>query len=372
MDPIMHGMDIGRAHPEDSPVVSRADLPWVHLVWAVGMLVLCGGWTLCGWKLIATHQSHDQAQLQTLQNFHAELLDEMQSLAGYGAVNVTEDLCRVRFRLRLHNRQTPPAGEYSVSLTQHCGPRDVFINQLWVSLQSQQIADFGLLTPGNYCLSLQDSLGMTCTREFEVLPGVAVDRVVYCPDYKDWMYRPDPFSVRLQLEWPSLWESQPIVAVVHLRAGSTAADDWHWQPPRERQFETSVVLDNGNVEATWDDVRDVLPQSIVEATVPYPEPVDQTQGNRIEVPYGCCEVTGVSLVMVRSADAGGCSHLGTIQYHTADDRQQPASAIETVAFDPATTDIITIVEDPPRQVDRPGETPVLKIPLARILVPIVL
>lgn len=262
------------------------------------------------WKMLDVYH----VQQSSTTKFHQGLLSKMDILLGdlHRLINrtqayATEDLCQVRFRLRFADGIEYPGGPHELTLSRS-GDR---VDKAWTTLDliHGPIADFGLLPPGEYRLTVTNSWKMACQHDFRVIPGVPVDRAVLCPTRPAWAFCDPPYFVNLHPIWPKEWESKPIIAVYHMEATPAQIGRWHWLPPESQSFHYQVAIARG----------DPISGARIEAARPgiVRELESETRvlkmSEPLAVPYGDCQISAMSFYWV-PLEGRQYRHLQTVRF----------------------------------------------------------
>jgi hypothetical protein len=200
-------------------------------------------------------ESHvDDALRKEQSHFNRNLVDSIHDLAAQSGILTSADLCPVRFRLR------DPSGkllalEFQVRLHEIGRNGDVVHTALPVTSRKMGLFDFGLLPPGQYRIEIASPQGMTLTHDLTVLPGVPLDRVVYCPGLGT-----DSVPYTLDVEWTDSVQRNEILVVAQMDPAPFQCDEWVWQPPEEAS--RAFLLDQNSSRtlkpAEYDAIADLL------------------------------------------------------------------------------------------------------------------
>jgi hypothetical protein len=203
--------------------------PWRSLiVLQVAVLLVGCGVIASIWRGVEFVIARDQRSQVEQERFHAESISALQKLAANAGVLTTADLCPVRFRLRIGDGHNIPSfadggTKFQLSARTETGLTEVAC----VNMDSAGTVDFGLNPPGDYRLQLEMPDEMTLTHDFEVLPGVPIDRLVYCPQPA----YVDDRRVQIQIAWPPEFQHIPPLAVCLVEPARYVVREWEWQPP---------------------------------------------------------------------------------------------------------------------------------------------
>jgi hypothetical protein len=158
-----------------------------------------------------------------LKNFHAGLLAEISSLAEKSGMLTSADLCPVRFRLRFADGIGHPSTEWRATLSV-VKPGGTTIDHTGAG----GIVEFGLMPPGRYHLNLSLADSYTLRDDFEVLPGVPIDRLLRCPHSS-----PPNLAVAIEIVWPEGVDGDRILAVCDVERDAVTVGECLWRPQEE-------------------------------------------------------------------------------------------------------------------------------------------
>jgi hypothetical protein len=188
-------------------VASLASLALAAAVW-------CGAARL---ERIAEQQSRQRAELK---EFHASLVAGIQSLADQSGMLTSADLCPVRFRLRFDRAVGYPHPPIISKLVNMASPGEIVSPQFSPSTGT---IHFGLVPPGRYRLNIRLFDAYELNHEFDVLPGVPVDRLVLCPNAD-----PAGATVAVDVALPTSLQERGLIFLAHLCRDSVSLGDWDW------------------------------------------------------------------------------------------------------------------------------------------------
>lgn len=312
-----------------------AFIRWMQRIGNPGLLfllTLCtllnsGGFLMAYWRLMHLQHNEQTETLRELRKFHRVLLTDLRKLVNQSSVQATEDLCQVRFRLREENGWGYPMEEFVLDLYQIRDDEVERLHRLETGITKGPIVDFGLVPPGDYRVTITNSLGMKCHHKFRVLPGVPVDRAILCPYHPAWMLHNDSVQVSLELPWPAEWKSLPIVAVYHLEAGRRKLGRWEWLPPQKRQFRSWVVRGALAGPLLEDRICEALPESLF--AHPVPPTIKGPDLGTIQLPYGQCQVSAISFLLDRGEKQKPPIYLGSFGFSGEEGLQTPPNFFES-------------------------------------------
>jgi hypothetical protein len=266
------------------------------------------------------------------QRFNKDLIDSLHELSERAGMLTSADLCPVRFRLRDSDGVSLPSDVMSATLEKQgaeTGEFDVAIHQ-----QSSRSGsfDFGLHTPGHYRLRLETADGMTLAHEFDVLPGVPVDRCVICPKTLD-------VGLNDAWAWAVLGPQCDIpngVALLRVAPTEYTFGEWTWQPP-EGWPELFVAATTDGQEIPFDAVQR-WPQLAAAAAAAVAEEEEwdgMVAAGRelISLPYRYFEVREVICFARRgaNADQDELMEIGSVTFGSdrEDERAKPSERSNT-------------------------------------------
>lgn len=194
---------------------------------AAAMIVLA----ITGWRAVDATLVRDAEFKREQREFNTELVDAIGNLAEKTGVLTSADFCPVRFRLRFPGGGIPAqkvrAGLTNLAPNAH--------ESLECCSTGSGTIDFGLQPPGRYRLQLTAFDGMVLEHEFEVLPGVAVDRVIFYP--KSWPPGVSPVNLEIVVNWPGELSSEDLIALIEIDPGPFEAGDWSWKRAGDRPLQ---------------------------------------------------------------------------------------------------------------------------------------
>jgi hypothetical protein len=186
------------------------------------------------WLGVQRLEARDAARQQDLRQFHAELVENIAKVAERAGMLTSADLCPIRFRARLPNGVSPPARALTAQLTPLEPARDVLL----MDTTSAGIVDFGLNPPGRYRLDLKTEDGYALRHEFDVVPGVPIDRLVLCPN------RNPEVGSMIAFPIPERVTSAGLVATFCFEQDDLTIGEWTWRPlERGRRWVVSGETD---------------------------------------------------------------------------------------------------------------------------------
>lgn len=206
------------------------------------LLALQGAIAVClialatvAWLGVQRLEARDAARQQDLRQFHAELVANIAKVAERAGVLTSADLCPIRFRARLPSGQSPPARALTAQLTSLEPARETLL----MDSNSAGIVDFGLNPPGRYRLELQTEDGYALRHEFDVLPGVPIDRLVLCPNRQPGVETP-----LIAFPIPESLTSAGLIAALCFEQDDVTIGEWTWRPlERGRRWVVSGEAD---------------------------------------------------------------------------------------------------------------------------------
>jgi hypothetical protein len=311
-------------HAAHSKVFSRfGNIPWAMVALALGTILINAGFLALCWRMMHHAQVQQQESARRTHELHGKLREELEEVISLVPATATQDLCQVRFRFRYADGVSTPILPHQVELHRSSG--DGEWTDMNIRRTCQSILNLGYLPPGEYRLSLTNSMGMECHHEFRILPGVPVDRVAYCPRPAPWSFLIPPFAFKVQSVWPTEWNSQPIVAVYHLKAKGPEIQGWKWQAPASQRFHRCVVAGPLRGPLREQAFCAALPKALSQPDVPPELQLDSPQG--ILLDYGACELAAISFVLDRTDKKQGYIHLGTCRFRGESPPPDPTTSM---------------------------------------------
>ncbi len=230
-----------RSRRQKRPAMKSFSNSW-HITYALlAVQAVIGGALVAAIRHgIAEYSRLEGARRTEMNEFHDGLVAQVESLAEKSGMLNSADLCSVRFRLRMADSRAFPSEAYSIrarliSTDPGALPIDHFLRN--------STLEFGLLPPGTYRLQLSVPDSYVLKHEFDVLPGVPVDRMVRCPNRT-----PADFSQAVDLVWPDAAAVDDVVAVLDVRRDAATLGEWTWQP-----------TENGSIRVVAAGVQESIP-----------------------------------------------------------------------------------------------------------------
>jgi hypothetical protein len=279
--------------PSDSPLslFERMQIGLLSL-----LVTACGALAAGVWQSVNTFADKEAAEDREFRRFHSELVGEMRRLSENAGILTSADLCPVRFRLRQGDERSFPALPVLASLMSVDRPDEL----IQFDLGPNGVLQFGLVPPGPYRLSLQTQSGYVLEHEFQVVPGVPVDRLVTCPlgDASHLTTRIDPQHAMSSVgpDW---------TLVFYVERDDVTVGDWTWSPEPRRGVWVS------SSPAGPHDVADR--QALALATALSAEVLP-------EVPYMNCRCLAMAVVQFQGAGSDTPRHLGTFRFQVGSER----------------------------------------------------
>lgn len=302
------------------------------------------GSSVVGWRMITVLERRRVEEQESARRFNAELVEAVHSLAENAGVLTSSDLCPVRFRLRSTDLHTsvPPARSATGELFLR-GDDGQFRSRNTVSSKPSGTLDFGLQEPGRYRLLLSSADGMTLEHEFEVLPGVPVDRLVRCPAGD-----PNGTLSSVAIDWPDELSHVRMAAVSRMRPAELELDGWTWSAAARHADELMWSQNTGFIEADARVAEQVGPCVLPE--------LGDTES---QVPMYCrhWEISEIAFVLLNDAETPpGARVLGTARYGDKDS-MEPESLVNLDCNGPVWT-----TSEPAPQLEVVKELLPLKLP----------
>lgn len=213
---------------ESSERASRPGMT-INVVLCLMTTALIGS-SVVGWRLISVWERQHEEVQNSQKHFNQELVQAVHTLAENAGVMTSADLSPVKFRLRsvASPNSLPPARPVSAELLQasESGSYRSLTNGM---SRASGLLDFGLHEPGQYRLRIKMPDGLSTLHDFEVLPGVPVDRLVRFPGGS-----PNGAEYSIVLDWPRELAQARIAAICRIEPCGVDLDGWEWTvPPSE-------------------------------------------------------------------------------------------------------------------------------------------
>ena len=194
---------------------------------AMGALALVGAAIAAGMWHGVDQQARQEAERQKeLREFHADLLNGVESLAEKSGMLTSADLCPVRFRLRVGTAGGNVPSHTYTALARLIKPE----LQSFRTHRNGRI-EYGLMAPGHYQIEFKGVESYMLQHDFDVLPGVPIDRLVLCPP-------PTPLglSMPVEINWPDSAAMEDVIAVCEIERNVASLGEWTWQPTEEERL----------------------------------------------------------------------------------------------------------------------------------------
>ena len=222
-----------------------------------GGVLAAGALAAAVWRGVDALERHEAERRQDLRAFHAGLLDELHGLAEQSGMLNSADLCLVRFRVHRDGDVREPIlhrperiERNGTERTRHYGTNGVTARLFSIDPSNQFSVErpvlngqlrIGLIPPAAYRLELTCD-GYQLRHDFDVLPGVPVDRLVLCPRPAV----PADTSCRIEVRWPDALADRSLAAVCEVERDVVTCGAWTWQPvDPQRAAVLEVLLDPG-------------------------------------------------------------------------------------------------------------------------------
>lgn len=192
------------------------------------LVMLLGGLAMAGmawatWRAVGVAVVHNAAVMAEQRRHNQQLVTSIETLAEQAGVLTSADLCPVRFRLRSQDGISAPVrSPYAVVERESAGEFHL-LHEDFANVAGT--LDFGLNPPGRYRLSIEMDDGMHMQHEFDVLPGVPIDRLITCPKGA-----PPQNRIQVELDWPEPLATQQLLAVCCIEPAPYAHGRWRWHP----------------------------------------------------------------------------------------------------------------------------------------------
>lgn len=246
----------------------------------------CSTLAVTAWRAVDALAAGDAVRQNELRSFHAGLVSELKGLAEQTGILTSADLCPVRFRVRLPGKRNPPARPVHgtiVALDDETRTRQAHSSD-------SGVLEFGLLSPGGYRLDVATDDGYRLRHEFEVLPGVPVDRLVQCP-HRNECHPPSA----LRIAWPAPLRERGLVAVCEVAPDEVAVGEWAWTPAEG----ADVLIVAAPEGRDADELKELLQQSAgIDAEI------------RSGIPFRYSRLTGLTVFDLNVGGEDGPRELG--------------------------------------------------------------
>lgn len=194
------------------------------------------------WRTIDETRQHAAYVNAEQRAFNRELVASIEELAEKSGMLTSADYCPVRFRMRLPGSGIPARSFVAELYGHRSGGNCEYLRS--VTSTDAGLIDFGLNSPGQYRVRLRASDGMVLEHDFDVLPGVPVDRVVICPRAA---FAPDtPVDVTLDVNWPEEFASEDLLALVEIKPGPFESEGWQWNSNEGWPFQLLATTSPGS------------------------------------------------------------------------------------------------------------------------------
>lgn len=228
-------VDLGEARADRSESSGAVSRPGGTNAALCLMATALMGSSIVGWRLISVWEKQHAEVQNSQRHFNQELVQAVHSLAENAGVLTSADLSPVKFRLRsvASSSSVPPTRPVSAELLK-ASESGAFQSPTSIMSRASGLLDFGLQEPGEYQLRVRMSDGMSTLHDFEVLPGVPVDRLVRFPGGC-----PNGEAYSIGLEWPHDLAGARIAAICRIAPCEAELEGWKWSPPPGEPGEVS-------------------------------------------------------------------------------------------------------------------------------------
>lgn len=281
---------------------------WMSLAAMFLSIVSVISMAIAGWRATDTALAR-AAEINAQQRaFNRDLVFAIKDLAEQTGILTSAEHCPVRFRLRLPQADVPARrikGTLNRQLSddelQNCGS----------GFATAGMLDFGLQPPGRYRLDLGTPEGMFLTHEFDVLPGVPVDRVVICPNVGP--SQEVLADVEVTVNWPDEFAAGELAALIEIEPGPFVEGEWRWEQTLDWPL---TVLATSRLDSE-------LSLAMIQHWMTHDTPLDDLHPevlslNSVQVPFRYCRVHAITFIhRIRDKQSGEqWRTLGTIVYGT--------------------------------------------------------
>lgn len=193
-----------------------------HAVMLTGGLATAG-MACATWRAVDMAIDHNAAAMAAQEQQNQRLVASIRTLAEQTGMLTSADLCPVRFRVRCCDGYSVPALRPMASLEVQSDGEFAYLKS--APATAAGTIDFGLNPPGRYRLSIRMDDGMHLEHEFDILPGVPLDRLITCP-----MRSAPSATIRLEVDWTEQLPGQQLLAACCIEPMPFASGNWVWQP----------------------------------------------------------------------------------------------------------------------------------------------
>jgi hypothetical protein len=193
-----------------------------HAVMLVGGLATVG-MACATWRAVDTAIRHNAEVMAAQQDQTQQLVESIRTLADQAGMLTSADLCPIRFRLRSRDGYLVPALRPMAALEREINGEFTDLSSILATTGGN--INFGLNPPGRYRLTIRMDDGMHLQHEFDVLPGVPLDRLIVCPNRSA-----NAGKLWLDVDWPRQLDRHRMLAVCCIEPMPFTRGDWMWQP----------------------------------------------------------------------------------------------------------------------------------------------
>jgi hypothetical protein len=169
------------------------------------------------------------------------------------------------------------------------------------------VVNFGLVPPGRYLLELQNQDDYRLTHEFDVVPGVPVDRLVLCP----YSVNIPHLTTRIDPESSGPWDDTGLVMLFYVERDDLTVAEWTWQPNHRAGVWVAAATSDSDASAEEDrPLADIAQHGEVLPAVPYRN----------------ARCAAIAVYQSRSGDKHAPSFLATFRFRPEADRDAAGEA----------------------------------------------
>ena len=274
---------------------------------------------ITSWRAVDATLARDTGFHAQQREFNHELVAAIEGLADKTGMLTSADYCPVRFRMRF------PSGGVLVHqvestlerLSSESNDREWYDT---IASSPAGLIEYGLRPPGRYRLQLETAGGMKLEHEFDVLPGVPIDRVVICPFEAH--AAESPIVVEVVVDWPAELESDDLLALIEIAPGPFETSEWRWEPVPGESLHALAAAD---VDQT--STREVIQRLQSDGFFAGDPESNPHLAAAVPVPYRFCQVRGITFVHRHLDDQSHerCHILGTLVYGQSEQFQSSAA-----------------------------------------------
>ncbi len=178
------------------------------------------------------------SQRQDFAQLRDELRKGLHALGNRVAPTGTDHLCPVQFHFRFDSLHSIPA----IPLHRELERSDGALPEPLRGVSQSGMIDFGLVTPGQYRLTVTRDDGYRLEHRCVVSPGVAVNQLINCPGSARWYSHADSF---LRIERPASLRDRELYLLCRFEQDDADVNGWTWTPVERSAAWAVVVPEDG-------------------------------------------------------------------------------------------------------------------------------